>query len=140
MICCRHFGCWKVGGANSVALAGVSDKVVSYPYVLCALVELRVLCKLNSALVIDKDFLWVGIKAEKASKERTDPNGLLGSIRCANIFCFHCGECDKWLFVGVPGYGTTPECKNIARGRISVILIASNVCICKAYRPFSRLL
>jgi len=63
---CRHLGCWKVGGENSIALAGISDKVTPYPYVLCALVELRVLCKLNSALVVNKDFLWVGIKAEKA--------------------------------------------------------------------------
>jgi len=82
---------------------------------------------LNSALVIDKDFLWVGIKAEKASKGRTDPNGLLGRIRCTNIFCFHCGEYNKWLFVGAPGYGTIAECKKIARGRLSVILIASEV-------------
>jgi len=56
------------------------DEVISYPYVLRALVELRVLCKLNSILIVDKDFLRVGIKAEKASEERTDTNRFLGSI------------------------------------------------------------
>jgi len=78
-ICC-NLGCWKVGGANSVALTGISDKVISYSYVLCALMELQVLCKSNSALVVDKDFLWIGIKAEKVSEERTDPNRFLGGI------------------------------------------------------------
>jgi len=77
---CRHLVCWKVGGTNSIALAGISDKLISYPHMLCALVELRVLCKLNSALVVDKDFLWVGVKAERASEKRTDPNRLLGGI------------------------------------------------------------
>jgi len=51
---CRHLGCWKVGGMNSVMLAGISDKLVSYPYVLCALVEVWVLCKLNSAFISKK--------------------------------------------------------------------------------------
>jgi len=41
---CRHLGCWKIGGADSVTLTGISDKVISYPYVLRVLVELRVLC------------------------------------------------------------------------------------------------
>jgi len=117
----HHLGCWKVGGANSVALTGISEKVVSYPYVLCALVKLRVLCKLNSALVVNKDFLWVGVKAEKVSKERIDPNRFLRGIRCANVFSFHSRECDKWLFVGAPGYSTIAYCKNIARGGLSVV-------------------
>jgi len=117
----RHLRCCKVGGANSIALADVSDKVILYPYVLCTFVELRVLCNLNSTLVVDKDFLWVGIKAEKVNEERSDPNHFLGSIQCANVFSFHCRECNKWLFVGAPRYGTIPECKNIARGGLSVV-------------------
>jgi len=72
-------------------------------------------------LVVDKDFLWVGVKAEKVGEERTNPNCFLGSIRCANVFSFHCRECNKWLFVGTPGYSTIPECKNKARGELSVI-------------------
>ena len=58
----RHFRCWEVGRTNSIAFTGISDKMVSYPNVLGSLVELRILCELNSALVVDKDFLRIGIQ------------------------------------------------------------------------------
>ena len=61
---CRHFRCRQIGRSNDIALAGVSDEMVSHAYMLGSLVKLRVLRKLDSALVVGEDFLWIGIQAE----------------------------------------------------------------------------
>ena len=59
---CRHFRCCEVDCVNSIVFAGISNKMVSYPNVLGSLMELWILCEFNSTLVVDKDFLTIGIQ------------------------------------------------------------------------------
>jgi len=54
---CEHAGCRKVCGFDGVPFAGVTDEVEADTDVLGTLIELLVRCKLDCALVIDKDLL-----------------------------------------------------------------------------------
>jgi len=56
----KHVGCQKVCGFDSIPFAGITDEVEVDTDVLGALIELRVPCKLDCALVIDKDLLILG--------------------------------------------------------------------------------
>ena len=49
----EQFGCWKVCCFYGVPFAGITDEVEADTDVLGALMELRVLCKLDCTLVID---------------------------------------------------------------------------------------
>ena len=54
---CEYVGCQKVCGFDGVPFAGGTDEVEADSDVLGALMELLVRCKLDCALVIDKDLL-----------------------------------------------------------------------------------
>jgi len=56
----EHLGCGKVCGFDGVPFAGITDEVEVDTDVLGALMELKVLCKLDYSLVIDKDLLGLG--------------------------------------------------------------------------------
>jgi len=56
----EHVGCRKVCGFDGVPFAGITDEVEADTDVLSALMQLRVLCKLDCTLVIDKDLLGLG--------------------------------------------------------------------------------
>ena len=56
----EHVGCRKVCGFDGVPFAGITDEVEADTDVLGALMELRVFCKLDCTLVIDKDLLGFG--------------------------------------------------------------------------------
>jgi len=56
----EHVRCRKVCGFDGVPFAGVTDEVEADTDVLGVLMELRVLCKLDCILVIDKDLLGLG--------------------------------------------------------------------------------
>ena len=56
----EHVGCQKVCGFDGVLFVGITDKVEVDTDVLGALMKLRVLCKLDCILVIDKDLLGLG--------------------------------------------------------------------------------
>ena len=56
----EHVGCQKVCGFDGVPFAGVTDEVQADTDVLGALMEFRVLCKLDCTLVIDEDLLGLG--------------------------------------------------------------------------------
>jgi len=56
----EHVGCRKVCGFHGVPFAGIKDEVEVDTDVLGALMNLRVLCKLDCTLVIDKDLLGLG--------------------------------------------------------------------------------
>ena len=56
----EHVGFRKVCGFDGVPFAGVTDEMEWDTDMLGALMELRVLCKLDCTLVIDKDLLGLG--------------------------------------------------------------------------------
>ena len=56
----EHVGCRKVRGFDGVLFAGIMDEVEADTDVLGALMELRVLCKLDCTLIIDEDLLGLG--------------------------------------------------------------------------------
>jgi len=56
----EQVGCRKVCGFDGVPFAGITDEVEADTDVRGALMELRVFCKLDCTLVIDKDLLGLG--------------------------------------------------------------------------------
>jgi len=56
----KQFGCWKVCCFDGVLFAGITDEVEADTDVLGALMELRVLCKLDCTLVIDENLPGLG--------------------------------------------------------------------------------
>jgi len=56
----EHVGCRKVCCFHGVPFAGITEEVEADTEVLGALMELRVLCKLDCTLVIDEDLLGLG--------------------------------------------------------------------------------
>ena len=59
----ENVGCRKVCGFDGVPFAGITDDVEADSDVLGALMELRVLCKLDCTLIIDEDSLGlVGLR------------------------------------------------------------------------------
>ena len=56
----EHVRCQKVCRFDGVPFAGITDEVEADTDVIGTLMELRVLCKLDCTLVIDKDLLGLG--------------------------------------------------------------------------------
>ena len=92
----------------------LTNEMILYINVFCASVVIVICCKVKHSLVVAKeDSQSCGGSKERLNKP-LEPNAILCSVGCGNVFGLSCGQRDEFLFVQGQANSSSANKKNEA--------------------------